>query len=203
MFMPDAIVPAAASVLASLPGLRGLLDASPSHAAKLRMPVSSRPFAVSLLKRCREELCGRKAAWRIAASALLVELLVFVGRLPAESLQPEKATGSSLFKQQAVNRMICLMEEDLAAEASLEALAAKVGLSHSYASRVFKEMTGVSPWDYLLRLRLESAKALLSSSSLPVSEIALRCGFCDSSHLAKSFKMREGRSPKEFRVKGA
>jgi len=202
MFMPGVIAPSLASDLARLPGLRGLFDSSPNPAYKLKMPVSSRAFAISLLKRCKEEAQGRKPAWQAAAVSILAELLVFVGRLPVDKLQPDKGMESSLFKRQAVNRVICFMEENLATEASLEALASKVGLSPSYASRIFKEMTGVSPWEYLVRLRLEGAKALLASSSLSISEIALRCGFCDSSHLAKSFKKHEGRSPKEFRPKG-
>ncbi len=192
MFMPEMIA-AEKTELGALPGLKGLFEGR----GKLRLPLSLRERAAALAKRIKDEASSRKAGWRLSAKACLIELLVLAGRC-----RPDMKAGldeDALFRQQAVNKAICHMEENLTKELSVEEIAGKAGLSASYLSRLFKESTGLSPWDYLLRLRLEKAKELLASSSASIAEVALRSGFCDSSHMAKTFKRLEGRSPKDCR----
>jgi len=76
-------------------------------------------------------------------------------------------------------------------------MAAQVGLSAAHFSREFKRSTGSTPWDYVVRMRLDQARdALLNGGCL--ARIASQFGFADQSHMARLFKLRFGLSPSAF-----
>lgn len=79
-------------------------------------------------------------------------------------------------------------------------LAGIAGLSVSQFERRFSDAFGVSPRQYLLRIRIESAARLLASTEQTVSEIALICGFHDHAHLSKSFRKMMHVSPTNYRT---
>lgn len=91
--------------------------------------------------------------------------------------------------------------EDRIADRSLgtAAIAAEVGLSPSYLRDLFKRVEGVSLLDYVGTRRLETAKALLLSTSAPVREICDRSGFINYSYFFTYFKKAVGTTPSEFR----
>jgi len=200
MFMPG-LLEADNDALRKLPGLRALFEEAPSSSFKLCLTSTALSSFASNAKKLMRELSERKSGYRLAAKAGLLEMLVAIGRAEPRNQGKKQSEDSSefLFKQQAVNKAICLMEESLNGELSLELLAKEAGISSSYLSHIFKEALGLAPWDYLLRLRLEKAKALLSKPALSIGEIAVKSGFCDGSHLAKCFKALEGCSPRKFR----
>ena len=76
-------------------------------------------------------------------------------------------------------------------------MAAQVGLSAAHFSREFKRSAGSTPWDYVVRIRLDRARdSLLDGGSL--SDVAAQLGFADQSHMARLFKLRFGLSPSAF-----
>lgn len=79
-------------------------------------------------------------------------------------------------------------------------LAVIVGLSVSQFERRFGDSFGVSPRQYLLRIRVESAARFLASTDQTVSEIAIACGFHDHAHLSKSFRKMMHVSPTRYRA---
>jgi AraC-like DNA-binding protein len=79
-------------------------------------------------------------------------------------------------------------------------LAGMAGLSVSQFERRFGEAFGVSPRQYLLRIRIEAAARLLTSTEQTVSEIAVACGFHDHSHLIKSFRKIMHATPTSYRA---
>ena len=87
-------------------------------------------------------------------------------------------------------------------ELTVSDIAKAVNLSPSYFSKVFKESTALSPYDYLLSVRLDKAKELLINSDIPISEIAYRCGFNSTSNFIYFFKKETGLSPLKFRKIG-
>ncbi|NCJ07922.1 helix-turn-helix domain-containing protein [Synechococcales cyanobacterium C] len=88
----------------------------------------------------------------------------------------------------------------LASNLQLSDLAASVGLSQFHFSRLFKQSIGVTPYQYILRQRIERAKQLLKTTKLSVMEIALLCGFSSHSHLGKLFRQHTGVTPKRYRM---
>ncbi|MCC8954189.1 helix-turn-helix transcriptional regulator [Bradyrhizobium sp. Pear77] len=88
---------------------------------------------------------------------------------------------------------------DLEGDISLADLASDCGLSASHFSRAFRQSTGLSPHQWLLRRRVELAKSLLSDRKLTLSEVALACGFADQSHFTRVFSRLAGTSPGAWR----
>lgn len=78
-------------------------------------------------------------------------------------------------------------------------LAAVAGLTPFHFARAFKVSTGLSPHAYVVRCRIEEAKRLLTTSTLPISEIARRAGFRGSGQLATRFRAVTGHAPSAFR----
>jgi len=85
---------------------------------------------------------------------------------------------------------------------SLKEIANASGLSAPYLSMVFKEEMGENLSNYLNRLRVEKAAALLVTTTMPISEITLACGFEDQSWFSKIFKNITGLTPGKYRERG-
>lgn len=78
-------------------------------------------------------------------------------------------------------------------------LARAVGLSERQLHRKIKAALGLSPYELLLRTRVQAAAEVLARTSTPISEVALDHGFCDQSAFTQQFRKRTGMTPKEFR----
>ena len=87
----------------------------------------------------------------------------------------------------------------LAGTIRLAQLAAVAGLSPFHFARAFKLSTGLSPHAYVVRCRIEEAKRLLVTSTLPIAEIARRTGFRGTGQLSTRFRASTGRTPSAFR----
>lgn len=86
---------------------------------------------------------------------------------------------------------------------TLEQLAASVSLSPFYFARLFKQETGFPPpHEYIVRARVDKAKYLLISTSLPLKEIACRCGFGNECSFSTLFKKMSGCTPRGYRMRG-
>jgi transcriptional regulator GlxA family with amidase domain len=81
----------------------------------------------------------------------------------------------------------------------VEELAKLANLSVCYFVRAFKRSMDVTPHEYLVRRRVELTMSLLSSTDMPLSEVALAAGFVDQSHCARRFHQRVGMSPRQYR----
>lgn len=81
----------------------------------------------------------------------------------------------------------------------VSALARDAGVSEVYYRRLFGTMYGASPVRFLTAYRLSVAKELLTSTELPVGEIAERCGFASSYYFARVFKKELGVTPIAYR----
>ena len=74
-----------------------------------------------------------------------------------------------------------------------------MAVSHEHLSRKFKKVTGFGFNEYLTIMRVMRSESLLLSTKLPITEIALRCGFDDSNYFSTVFKKVKGVSPNKFR----
>ena len=101
--------------------------------------------------------------------------------------------------RQTISRMTRFMQEHLAEEISLTVLADTFHLSAQYISQLFKNEIGVNFLAYLTSIRMEKARQLLLSTSLPVADIAERAGYADYRVFTKVFKKNEGITPSQYR----
>lgn len=80
-------------------------------------------------------------------------------------------------------------------------LAERAGLSPFHFLRVFRKVTGVSPHQFLLRLRLNAAALRLRRTNEPITEIAYATGFEDLSNFIRTFRAEFGAAPSRYRAR--
>ncbi len=102
-------------------------------------------------------------------------------------------------QRQRVERIREYLREHLRDNPTTADLAQAAGVSSSHLIRLFGEATGLSPRRYLFELRIEKARELLSTTEMPIAEIALEVGFFDQSHLNRVFKQIVACTPYEYR----
>jgi AraC family transcriptional regulator len=92
-----------------------------------------------------------------------------------------------------------ILSSNLDGNVGLKALARECGLSVSHFSRAFRHSTGAAPHRWLLEYRVDAAKPMLRDRELPLSDVALACGFADQSHFTRTFTRVVGVSPGAWR----
>jgi AraC-like DNA-binding protein len=100
-----------------------------------------------------------------------------------------------------IRRAIQCLESDFSNDFSIAELAALAQLSRSHFEQAFRHITGSSPHQYLLRVRLSYARKLMGqgNQALSLAQIAAASGFFDQSHLNRVFRRFFGTTPSHFR----
>jgi transcriptional regulator GlxA family with amidase domain len=86
---------------------------------------------------------------------------------------------------------------------SVRDLAARAHLSPSRFAAVFTQQFGMPPHAYLVHLRIDHARSLLTTTDAGQAEIAALCGFADVPHFSKVFRRATGQPPGEYRRRRA
>ncbi|TVQ28734.1 MAG: response regulator [Spirochaetaceae bacterium] len=142
--------------------------------AGLSVPRLRRMAELDTLRHVRDEIANAVASVRSATAA------------PPESTHP-------------VDYAIDYVDGHLGEELSMAQVAEAAGMSYSHFSRVFKERTGEGFNRYLLRKRMERARAMLSRPTVRVSEVAYAVGYRSHKHFTRAFRDYYGRTPSEVR----
>lgn len=82
---------------------------------------------------------------------------------------------------------------------SLETIAAHLGMSPSYLTRYYKNHTGIPLMQHVDNIRMDSARVLLATTHLPLSDVIARTGYVDKSNFIRKFKARFGMTPILYR----
>ena len=98
-----------------------------------------------------------------------------------------------------IERLIKYINSNFGQKLSLSYLANYIHLSREYLSRYFKQYTGKNISEYLLEIRMEHAKELLSESNYTIEDISLYCGYPTLSNFQRAFKSYVGFSPSNYR----
>ena len=100
---------------------------------------------------------------------------------------------------QQIQRVTDYIQAHLIQALTLEELAQQIGFSPYHFARLFRQATGESPHQFIVRLRVEQAQRLLKNTDLPITQVATDCGFAHQSHLTQAFKRYVTMTPKAFR----
>lgn len=92
-----------------------------------------------------------------------------------------------------------IMQARLASNLTIAQVASECRLTPSHFARAFRQSVGVAPQRYLMRLRVSEAKRHLVQQHLPLSDIALMCGFGDQSYFTRVFRQFTGATPGAWR----
>jgi AraC family transcriptional regulator len=141
---------------------------------------------------------GPQASDRLYCEALGVVLAHELMRLAlgTRHVEPRVRGGLATWQQRVVGEHI---EEHLAEQISLTALAQLVRLSPFHFARAFKQSFGMPPHRFHTHRRIERAKALLSKPAMSVTEVGLVVGFGGTSSFTTSFRKVTGATPTDYR----
>nr|WP_298413482.1 AraC family transcriptional regulator [uncultured Halomonas sp.] len=116
-------------------------------------------------------------------------------------LHARLATSSTILKAHRLDLTVIdrYIQSHLAQRLSVADLARLACLSQAHFSDCFRRQTGLSPYQYVLRQRLATARELLSFSCLPLSEVAARTGFSSQSALSHAIRRAFDRTPNQLR----
>jgi AraC family transcriptional regulator len=102
-----------------------------------------------------------------------------------------------------LRRVTQYMQENLQRELRLSELGALVHMSPFHFARLFRQSTGMPPHRFLVRCRIDEARALLAARTAPIAEISRLVGFRTPSHFTTTFRRITGTTPSAYRSSGA
>jgi AraC-like DNA-binding protein len=163
-----------------------------ADATKLAWPMGAelRKLALQLGSQIRSfdsKVPGSAAAMRLTVCGMLLET---TRQLTVTRTMPP---------DEAVRTAIAFMESRFDQSFSIDELAKEIGCSRARLFGIFKQATGLTPNDYLQRIRVNKAAAMLRETTLPITEIALICGFNTSQYFSSVFRKYHNRTPSELR----
>ena len=99
-----------------------------------------------------------------------------------------------------LQKVLAYIEDKLAEPVGVRELATQVHMSPFHFARRFKQAVGTPPHAYITHMRIERAKRLLSTTSLPLLEVATRVGYRTQAHFTGVFHRYVGTTPRAYRV---
>lgn len=112
---------------------------------------------------------------------------------------PESGKHPNQLSARQMARIRDFVEANLDTDIRLDQLAELCGRSTEYFVRLFKATSGISPYQYVLNLRIERARALLGDETQSLADIALACGFSHQEHFTRMFRRFTGITPGRYR----
>ena len=91
------------------------------------------------------------------------------------------------------------IDANITAKITIEDMASFIGKSPSQVTKIFKSAYNTTPYEYLIKTKINLAKNLLKNTSLSIKEISTRLSFTDEYYFSNTFKKRVGTSPKFYR----
>jgi AraC family transcriptional regulator len=148
-----------------------------------------------LLDALRDRATGSEVMYESLARIFLVKLIQRYGELRSEALDFSRGFTASHYK-----RVLDFVADNFAGPITIEEMARVAGLSPAHFSRLFKEVLGDSPYQFVMDYRVEQAKRMLVDPGRPMIDIALACGFANQAHFSRIFKRLTGKTPRSFRL---
>lgn len=155
-----------------------------------------------LLIQVAEEYAGGGDFAEPSILALLIQFFVLLAR-NSEDVVPTSLPAMQPNKQreyiEKFNAVFDYIEHHYTEDITLEETAAQIGFSKFHFSRLFRQFTDTSFYDYLCARRIKAAETLLLDPNLPITEIALQSGFASISTFNRVFKKFKECTPTEFK----
>ena len=198
LYLPDALnLPM--DRVRTTPGYKALFELEPESRSrnafqgKLTLPFENLNELEDLISELEKELESKRSGFQFLAISQLMRIIGMLSRL-----YEEKPTQNSLHLVK-LGETISFLENSYRQDISLDELAKMSRMSKSSLIRTFRRITGKTPFEYLLRVRLMKASALLTGSDDTIGEISMKCGFSDGSYFTRQFRKATRMPPTEYR----
>ncbi|TDZ80123.1 Virulence regulon transcriptional activator VirF [Mycobacteroides salmoniphilum] len=154
------------------------------------------PFMHQMIERVSRLADRDDVAARLLTESLLETLRLHLSDHYASL--PYRPTGRNL-DNRIQTQLVEYLENSLDSEITLAQLAAIAEMPVADFSKAFTTAFQATPYQFLLERRMQRARSLLTTTSMPITEVAIAVGFNTPSHFATTFKRRVGTTPSTYR----
>ena len=165
----------------------------------LHLELSEALSLEALLKKMVEEQEKKHGDLELLQKSNLIILLCLLGRAWEKQFKECKILHGG--KRDLLVEAIQFIESNISRELKVEDIAEKVYLSPNYFRKIFKEVTGLTPIEYINRIRISKACKLLNEENMLVSQVAEVVGINDLNYFSRLFKSLAGCTPSKFKKK--
>jgi AraC-like DNA-binding protein len=198
MFLPDRLRMPVRD-LRAMPGYHALFTLEPKYrsqhrfTARLRLNTKEIARLESWLDELEYALKEREPGYQFVSLTLFMTMVAFLSRCYGKN---RSASSRYLLR---IAKAISHIEQHFAERITLDKLARVAQLSKSNLTRCFRLAMGISPIEYLIRLRIRKAAERLRGSDFKILAVAFSVGFSDGNYFARQFRQVMGMSPKAYR----
>lgn len=157
------------------------------------------PELISHITALRQELEARGVAYELSVKAHVFAMFVCLFRGHVRSRTTFRQMVDNIERYERIKPVLEYMRQNLAEPIRLEALAKQCNVSPAHFCRLFHQITGTTPVQYLTTLRLHQAAALLRRTDRSISQIAAEVGFDDVGYMSRCFKKQFGMTPTQVK----
>lgn len=154
-----------------------------------------------LLLQIYEEFIANNPLREASIYSMIIQMFVLIGRnhMDSDTLFPMVRIGKQKEYIEKFNMVFDYIDQNYTEDLSLEAVSGVAGFSKFHFSRLFKQFTDMSFYDYLNQRRVRAAELLLLDPDVPITEIAMQSGFSSISTFNRVFKAFKKCTPTEFK----
>lgn len=153
----------------------------------------------SLFTSMDKQLRGQKDGyWPCRSRSFLMEILHFI-MYSFFAGTPEDNEAESDPDQEEFSKIAEYLEQHIGEHITLTKITLKFAINRNKLNEIFEKQTSMTCLNYLMHLRVDLAKILLTKTELPIGEIGARVGYPDSNYFTKVFKENVGKTPSQYR----
>jgi AraC family L-rhamnose operon transcriptional activator RhaR/AraC family L-rhamnose operon regulatory protein RhaS len=184
--------------LGALPGYHALFEVEPrlrKHQRfqnRLKLGMDELGRLAKLIAELETELRAKAPGSRFVATAHFMQIIAFLARAYSKIPVEKQRTVTQ------ISELLGYMEQHFAEPISVSDLTKIAHMSQTSLFRLFRQLMGRSPIDYLIRLRIHKAAQLLRREPLRVKEVSEAVGFTDSNYFTRQFRQVMGVSPRAY-----
>ena len=199
MFDP-AFFSASAQELVKTPGFQALFVVEPNLAQKsggvrARLKLSPEDYETAYGTICDmfNEQALKMSCWKTKFKTDFLSLCIHLSRCYENGSSHKN---SDLY---SIAEALAQIEKGYLSDLSVTELARLSNYSQRQFLRIFKNICGCTPTEYIRKRRIKDACRMLRSSPEPITRIAAECGYSDSNYFSRAFKAETGLTPKSYR----
>lgn len=163
-------------------------------------PVSYRQIMKMIQQMDYELRVQHDGYWRCRSRSYFVELLSHCVYHCAEPSYLDSSKVTQAFSEDSnIVEVIRYLNDHIEDEISLGDITREFGMNRKQLNAMFVQETSVTCMNYLIDMRIQLAKVILSETELPIGEISARVGYVDMNYFTRLFKKRVGVTPSQFR----
>lgn len=157
-----------------------------------------RSITAEIMQSCAERADGRGSHTELAVLGGLCSLFSYILKNHFYTEAGSVSTDTSGRVMQ-IKSVLEYIEQNFRSSITLDTLSEIAGMNSNYFCRVFKEYTRQTPMEYVIFYRIEQSAITLTTTDLPITDVALECGFNDCSYFIRTFRRMKGLTPSRYR----